>query len=176
MSAIHIPPDPRKGDALSAGWARSLVAALRAMRLSVCWPLTLTQTPEGTSLRLATGAGPQDPDPKPWDVSFSVDGEGACTATFAHCALQRGMVTRFFEDMTYEMPSASGDLYLSRKYDTSTGVCEIISGSRPGDVTDAEQVDSSPAVKTLLYRVTPAGASWTVKEDWRDMPREMVYS
>ena len=58
MSAIHIPPDPRKGDALSAGWARSLVAALRAMRLSVCWPLTLTQTPEGTSLRLATGAGP----------------------------------------------------------------------------------------------------------------------
>ena len=49
-------PEPAPGDAVGADWARTLVRALRSMRLSGGPGVRVSTTPEGTTVSAAPGA------------------------------------------------------------------------------------------------------------------------
>ena len=52
---------PQAGETPSASWARDLVSLVRSLRLQVMYPLCLSRTPEGTTLRLVSSSGVRAP-------------------------------------------------------------------------------------------------------------------
>lgn len=165
--------EPRPGDELSAGWGRDVARELAAARLTVCPPLALTRTPQGTCLRLSASTARGTPAPgRPWDVKRLT----AETLTLTRGSYRRGPVTRFLAgDFSFSLSGLSGtDDIVSAKIDADGGTAELAQG------VDEElpEFDGRRYVRVALYRFTRPTEEdgWSLAEDLRTMPEIPVYS
>lgn len=142
--------EPMAGDALSASWGRDMTREIRAQRLSVAPPLTLTRTPTGTAIGLRrTGAGGYGTTPRPWDVSFC-----GGVATLTNCCYMRGPVFVWLGTGTLDAAvtqADDGDTWMAAEIDTELGTVTVISGNAGDCVDAAPPAQDSVKVRIPLY-------------------------
>lgn len=159
---------PNPGDAVRAGDLREMAEELRRGRLSVCPPLMLDRGPGGTVVRMAGAPVGGATLGGAWGIGIA-----GGTATCVSCAAQVSSVTVMAAapgSLSVALGMTAGDVFLCGVLNTETRALSLEVGEPPAAV-DAE----SEKVYFLLYKLSCSGSAWTVKTDYRMMPRLAVY-
>ena len=82
MSSIPLPSEPRRGDPVTADWARRVAAALRSLRLRGGPGVRVTTGPDGTTVSAAPGRGRGGADGVAVCEITRVDGNGRVVAAY----------------------------------------------------------------------------------------------